>query len=203
LAIRLGFLLFTCLATGCTPTGTARLHEEDDIREAIFRYQFEHNASGQQKRAAVYCLSIGENADPSDEFIKRFAEYKPTVRKISECNVGPFDGVIDKRTHKLGLVFRVGSIKWISGTEVEASGGYYEAGLSASGNTYSVRKRFVKWRVTEDKMNWISENRRAFPSLAVAKSPFHSQPGQRVLTPVFYTYPSPSLGSKPYLGVKW
>jgi hypothetical protein len=115
-----------------------------------------------------------ENADPSDEFIQRFAEYKPPVRKISECNVGPFDGVVDKRTHKLGLVFRVGSIKWISGTEVEACGGYYEAGLSASGNTYSVRKRLVKWRVTGDKMNWISENRRAIPSLAVAKSSFHS-----------------------------
>src|ERR1700676_2637782 len=145
LAIRLGFLFFTCLATGCTPTGTARLHEEDDIREAIFRYQFEHNASGQQKRAAVYCLSIGENADPSDEFIKRFANHNPPVRKISGCTVGPFDGVVDKLTHKLGLVFRVSSIKWISGTEVEATGGYYEAGLSASGNTFTVSKRLGKW----------------------------------------------------------
>ena len=173
-ASRLGLLLFACLVTGCTPTGTARLHEEDDIREAVFRYQFERNASGQQKRAAVYCLSIGENTDPSDEFSKRFVEFEPPVRKISECSVGRFDGVVDKRTHKLGLVFRVGKINWISATEVGASGGYYEGGLSSSGNTYSLSKRLFKWRVTEDKMNWISENLGAFPSLAVAKSRLHS-----------------------------
>ena len=158
-----GLLLFACVTTGCTPTGSARLHEEDDIREAVFRYQFEHNASGQQKRAGVYCLSIGENTDPSDEFIKRFAESKPPVRKISECNVG-LDGVVDKSTHKLGLEFRVGRVNWISATEVGARGGYYEGGLSASGNTYSVRKRLFRWSVTEDEMNWISENLGPFPS---------------------------------------
>jgi hypothetical protein len=155
--VRLGFLLIACLETGCTPTGAARLHAEEDIREAVFRYQFEHNASGQQKRASVYCLSIRENTDPSDELIERFAVSDPPVRKISECSVSPFGGVVDQRTHKLGLVFRVGSIQWISATEVEAGGGYYEAGLSASGNTYSVKKRLFKWRVAADKMNWISE----------------------------------------------
>jgi hypothetical protein len=165
-AIRLSVLVLVCLATGCMPTGAARLHQEDDIREAVFRYQFEHNASGQQKRAEVYCLSIGENTDPSDEFIRRFAESKSPVRKISECYVGPFVGVVDKRTQRLGLVLRVGGIQWISATEVEASGGYYEAGLSASGDTYSVSNRFFKWRVTEDHMKWISENLGTFPSLS-------------------------------------
>ncbi len=156
-AIRLSILVFACLAAGCTPIPSARLPQEDDIREAVFRYQFEHNASGQQKQAAVYCLSIGENADPSDEFMRRFAEYKTPVRKRSECDVGRL-GVVDKNTHKRGLVFRVDSMNWISGTEVEARGGYFEGGLSASGNTYTVRKRLGKWGVTEDKMNWISEN---------------------------------------------
>jgi len=157
-AIRLGFLVFACLATGCMPTVAARLHQEDEIWEAVFRYQFLNNASGQQKRAAVYCLSIGESADPSDEFMKRFAEYQPPVRKISECNVGGFDGVVDKNTHKRGLIFRVGSMNWISGTEVEARGGYFEGGLSASGNTYTVRKGLLgQWMVSEDKMNWISK----------------------------------------------
>jgi hypothetical protein len=154
----MAFLVFACLSTANTRTDATRLHEEDDVREAVFRYQFEHNSSGQQKRASVYCLSIGENTDPSDEFIKRFANHSPPVRKISGCNVGPYDGVVDKLTHKLGLVFRVSSINWISGTEVEATGGYYEAGLSASGDTYTVRKRLGKWRVAKDKMNWISEN---------------------------------------------
>ncbi len=170
-AIRTTLLALACLSTAGTQSDATRLREEDDVREAVFRYQFERNSSGQQKRAGVYCLSIGENADPSDEFIKRFANHSPPVRKISACTVGPFDGVVDKLTHKLGLVFRVSSIKWISGYEVEATGGYYEAGLSASGNTFTVSKRLGKWKVTKDKMNWISENLESLPSLAVAKSP--------------------------------
>jgi len=32
----------------------------------------------------------------------------------------------------------------------------YEAGLSASGNTYTVKKIKGKWKVTNDKMHWIS-----------------------------------------------
>jgi hypothetical protein len=122
----------------------------------VFRHLFEHNASGQQKKAGVYCLSLREDADPSDEFMKRFAGHNPPVRKLSECSIGPFDGVVDKRTHKVGLKFRVSSITWISATEAEATGGYFEGGLSASGNTYTVKKVHGKWRVTKDKMNWIS-----------------------------------------------
>jgi len=42
------------------------------------------NASGQQKQAAAYFLSIGKpGSDPSDEFIKRFANHIPPVRKAS------------------------------------------------------------------------------------------------------------------------
>ena len=65
--------------------GTARLTQENDIREAVFRYQFNHNSSIQGKSAAVYCLSVGEkNADPPDDLIRRFAAFKPPVRKASD-----------------------------------------------------------------------------------------------------------------------
>jgi hypothetical protein len=65
-------------------------------------------------------------------------------------------GVVDKDTGKSGLIFSVGAIKWISDTEAEVSGGYYEAGLSSSGNVYFVKRRDGKWVVTGDKMLWIS-----------------------------------------------
>ncbi len=145
-------------------TDADRLSQESDLRETVFRYQFDHNSSGQQKRAAVYCLSVGEKlTDPSDDFMKRFADHKPPVRKVSECNVDPFKGVIDKRTGKSGLVFRVTNIAWLSETEVEVAGGYYEAGLSASGNTYTLTRKYGKWNVTRDKTNWISQGLKAFP----------------------------------------
>ena len=134
----------------------ARISEEADIREAVFRYEFANNSSIQGRRAAVYCLSIEGNSDPPNVFMKRFAEFKPPVRKISECTTDPYKGVIEKSTGKHGLVFRVKSIRWISDVEVEVIGGYYEDGLSASGNTYTLRKRKKKWKVSDAVMNWLS-----------------------------------------------
>jgi len=94
--------------SGCVSyaTDAARLNQEDSIREAVFRYQFDHNASGQQKKASVYCLSVGNGqTDPSDDLMKRFANHKPPVRKASECQVDPYKGVTDKRTGTPGLIF--------------------------------------------------------------------------------------------------
>jgi hypothetical protein len=134
-----------------------RLSQEDDIREAIFRHQFTHNASGQQKHARFYCLSVGENDnDPTDELLKRFADHKPPVLKRSDCHVHPFTGVSNNRTGTRSLIFRVSGITWISDKKVKAEGGYYEDGLSSSGNIYTVTKQHRKWMVSDDQMKWIS-----------------------------------------------
>jgi hypothetical protein len=133
--------------------------QEENIREAVFRYMFEHNASGQKKNAGVYCLSLGEydhEIDPSDDLMKRLEGNRPSVRKISECVVHPYESVADRRTGKQGLIFRVTSIHWNSLREVEVACGYYEGGDSASGNTYTVVQRNGKWEVKTDKMNWIA-----------------------------------------------
>jgi hypothetical protein len=150
------FLLFAFTSLGVADE-KARQGQDDDIREAVFRYQFDHNASGQQKTAKVYFLGVGEKAtDPSDDFMKRFANHKPPVRKASASHFVRGKGLLDKKTGERGLAFRNTLIKWISDTEVEVSGGYYEAELSSSGNTYTVQKENGKWKVTKSKMNWIS-----------------------------------------------
>ena len=135
----------------------ARQLQEEDIREAVFRWQFDNNVSGQQKRAKVYFLAVGEKSgDPSDELLKRFADHQPPVRKRSACTADAGKGVLDKRTGEQGLLFRVTNIKWKSDTEVEVEGGYYEAGLSASGNLYTLKKEQGKWKVVNDKLVEIS-----------------------------------------------
>jgi ankyrin repeat protein len=135
--------------------------ENDDIREAIFRHQIGPEVPGKQQRVQVYFLSVldhasGKYIDPSPDFMKRFAKNKPRVAKESECTSSPYKGVRDKVTGEEGLIFQVGFIKWIAEDEVEVEGGYYEAGLSASGNTYHLRKKNGKWVVVKDVMNWIS-----------------------------------------------
>jgi hypothetical protein len=53
-------------------------------------------------------------------------------------------------------MFNTGAIKWVSPTEVEIAGGYYEGILSASGNTYYLEKDDGKWKVLKDVLHWIS-----------------------------------------------
>ena len=150
------FLLFAFLSVGMG-ADNARQSQEDDIREAVFRWQFDHNVSGQQKKAKVYSLAVGEKySDPSDQFMKRFADNQPPVRKRSECNADAGKGVLDKKTGEQGLLFHVTSIKWKSDAQVEVEGGYYEAGLSASGNIYTLKNERGNWKVTNDKLVEIS-----------------------------------------------
>ena len=137
-----------------------RAAEELDIREATFRYQFANNASGLKEHAGAYYLSLvdrnGKSDDPPAKLLKRFAGNEPPVKKASESRASQAEGVVDKKTGKRGLIFRIEAIRWISDTEAEVSGGYYEAGLSSSGNTYSLKKVDGRWQVTEAVMNWIS-----------------------------------------------
>src|SRR6266511_3699690 len=100
--------------------------ETDDIREATFRYMFEKNASGQQKAAKVYCVSI-EGKDPADDFMLRFEKDQPPVRKASQCSASAGEGVHDKETGALGLAFRIEKMAKKDETHAEVEGGYYEA----------------------------------------------------------------------------
>lgn len=128
--------------------------DEDDTREAVFRYEFAHNASGQQQNAKVYFLSLDKDKDPSDAFMSRFKDHKPPVKKRSQATREA--EVIDKDTGERGLIFRATAIKQLDENKVTVDGGYYEAGLSSSGNTYTVERIKHKWVVTKDLMNWIS-----------------------------------------------
>lgn len=122
---------------------TDRSAELDDVFEALFRHQFKHNASAMQQNAPAYFLSI-KDKDPSPEFLKRFAGHKPPVKNGTEFEIGK------------GLKFRIESWKWKSDDELELTGGYYEAGLSASGNRFTMVRKNGKWIVEKDQMEWIS-----------------------------------------------
>lgn len=151
-------LLLVIVPSGFT-IDTDRSSQEDDIREAVFRYQFDHNASGLQKRAHAFCLVIGlddKNSDPSDQFMKRFAHHKPAVRKASSCHWNSIQ-VVENRTGRAALVFWCSKITWVSDIEVSVDGGYEEGNVSASSSTYTVRKQNGKWAVTNDRMTMISK----------------------------------------------
>lgn len=159
-------LTATSLLFGCTnpiPT-VGRGVEESLAREAVFRYQFDRNASAIKENAKVYCLAFLTldptkgliKIDPDDEFIQRFAGHVPPVKRNSACDINDRVGVIDRTSGGPGLLFDTGAISWISGTEMQVDGGYYEAPLSSSGNSFRLKKVDGKWLVVQERMKWIS-----------------------------------------------
>jgi hypothetical protein len=121
----------------------AAILEDDDICEAVFRYQFEHNVSVAQQNAKAYFLEIYRN-DPSNEFIARFIGNSPLVKKGSEFSLGK------------GVKFRIDSIKRIDKNMAEVEGGYYEGGKSADANIYTVIREKNGWVVEKVEGLWIS-----------------------------------------------
>jgi len=152
-------VLSSVCVSGFLPVPTSprrdRLADEQDIKEAVFRYQFDHNGSGQQKNAKVYFLSINQTSDPGDDFMNRFKDNKPPVRKVSQATVSA-DGVVDKRTRERGLLFRITGVQWLHENEVEVTGGYFESGQSASRSVYNVKRVNDKWVVQKEKLKRVS-----------------------------------------------
>ncbi len=130
----------------------------EDLREAVFRHLFDHNASGQQKTAKVYCLQVEGKQDPSPELLRRFEGNEPRVTKASLCTFksGAGRGAVQDETGAPGLIFRVDTITHAEGGTAVVEGGYFEAGLSASGNVYELVKEGNQWIVKKDTMRWIS-----------------------------------------------
>ncbi len=150
------FLILMLFLVSCASVPTTnRSRREADIREAVFRHQI-----AEWKRpvpAVLFLDASGEDTDPTDEFLKRFANGHPAVRKVSQgkvSNVG--EGVTDVETGALGVILRAGSIAWLSDLEVTVSGGFYENAQSASGNTYTLRFENGRWKVVGDRVEWIA-----------------------------------------------
>jgi hypothetical protein len=130
--------------------------DDVDIREAAFRHQFEHNASGLQSSASAYCLEVEDRADPPLELLDRFEGHTPPVRPGSACARDDYNGVIDIVTGERALIFRVDAIRRLETDRAWVVGGYFEAGLSATGNTFDVIRTNGVWVVRCEQMHWIA-----------------------------------------------
>jgi hypothetical protein len=179
---RLSFVLVPLLlaySTTLFASDADQISEEDDIREAVFLYQFDHNASGLQKHAHAYCIFVTINdrrVDPSNGFLKRFAHHKPPVRKGSACHWTSGVAVYD-RGGRPALIFTISKINWVSGTEVTVEGGYEEGNVSSSAESYAVNRQSGKWVVTEGPTMVISQNQ-------IGRRVHHGKPPEAITTMV-------------------
>lgn len=139
-------LMGACASAGPAPSPEAQSAATDDIAEAVFRYQFRHNASSLQDRADRYCLSLPGERSPDGAFLQRFDGNTPAVLGVDDC----------RRQSGKNLLFRLQKLDWRSDDEVWVTGGYWEGNLSSSVESYRVRRKDGKWVVDGARMQAIS-----------------------------------------------
>ncbi|MEN6372640.1 MAG: hypothetical protein ABFD64_11585 [Armatimonadota bacterium] len=130
-----------------TPQANDRSAQENVIKEAVFRYQIK------QTKDKIYFLSVGEtgNADPSDEFMSRFKNNHPPVKKWSQSKYTSMQGVRDKTTGARGVILTINSIKWKNGMNAEVEGSYFWNVRASAGYRYTVVKKNGVWTVVNTK----------------------------------------------------
>ena len=140
-------VLFLTSVPGSASSQGQNAELENDIREIVLRYMFEHEAQQQRPYTKALFISV-EKKDPDDKFIARFKGHIPPVRKGSESIItGDVSGVIDKKTREGGMLYSVSEINWINENEVGIQGSYYVANLFAGGCRYRVVRHGDKWIV--------------------------------------------------------
>lgn len=101
-------VLAALLVPGCGVFGSAsRSAMLEDIREAVFRYQFKDEHGPDDTK--VYFIAV-EDGNPSPELLRRFADHKPPVKPRSAC-ISSGRGVTDKQTGERGVIYSIGAIK--------------------------------------------------------------------------------------------
>ena len=142
-------------ASPSSPAGVTQ-QDEDSLREAVLRHMFKTNASGMQQTAKVFCIHLEKGVTPSAAFLARFSANRIRVVDAAGCDEDASRGVVERATGAHGLAFRIDLIAWTDRDHATVNGGYYEAGLSASGNVYTLERKNGAWSVTKDEMQWIS-----------------------------------------------
>ena len=98
----------------------SRSIEQDRVAEALFRHLVQEHQG-----LRVYFLSR-DGADPSDDFMQRFQGERPVIKKRSLSVRGKYRSILDKESGANAGIVSVGSVKWISDSEVEVGGGFYD-----------------------------------------------------------------------------
>lgn len=142
------------------PQGTARIAEEWNLREAVFRYQFAQAMPWEAQRASAYCLSTPGTSearltDPPASFVARFDGMTPSVKSRSACSNTHDGGGIagfDKQTGGPEFLFTAGTARWISSSEAEVPG---FNGPKGTCNLYRLNRVDGVWQVVKDTVDCI------------------------------------------------
>ena len=128
---------------------TFNLPDEDLIREIVFRKFLELRHSNSDKNSKVYYLQIDDNKDPSKNLLKKFADYRVTIKKASELiiSVGDSDPVSDSLAKEKGVLFSISKLDWKSKNEVKVNAISYSGNLGSDGCSYTLKRVNGEWKI--------------------------------------------------------
>jgi hypothetical protein len=146
-----------CSVTADVSLAQAPFAEESsskiDLREAIFRYMFEHYNYG----ASVEAFCIQPEIPQPDRFLRRFSQNKPHVVWSSYCSTsGPMNGMRETKTGKRAVSMSIKNIRWNNGSAAEADVEAYSDGIAANWNILRIEREQGQWIVKHDQPNGVS-----------------------------------------------
>jgi hypothetical protein len=152
-------ILILLLFVSCVPNLSSQVPFADEspskpnLREAVFRYMFAHYNYGPSVK--VFCI---EPERPQlEKFLLRFADIKPHVVWVSDCDLtGPMNGIKCKKTGERGMRMTLKSIQWIGGGEAEASVEAFSDGIAANWNILRLVFKEGRWIVKSDRNDGVS-----------------------------------------------
>ncbi len=133
--------------------------ESDLLAELAIKHLIGYNRGA--NAGSLYFVTLGDDGDPTDEFLARFAKFKSTFRKGSRATKTPKDAesswaVHDTVTGDPGVRLFVKLLRRVSDKEVELSVGQYVGPLNAYRAKYVLKKTRGRWQVVAVKDELMS-----------------------------------------------
>jgi hypothetical protein len=125
-----------------------------DLREAIFRYMFQHYDKGPNVK--FFCTQP-ETPQP-EQFLRRFSKNEPRVVWNSDCETAPktMNGLREKKTGQRAVRMAVSSLESINAHEAEAHLAAFSDGIAANWNILEMARENGRWIVKRDIPNDVS-----------------------------------------------
>src|SRR5271170_4753526 len=119
-----------------------------DLREAIFRYMFEHYHVGPNVK--FFCIQP-ETPQP-EQFLRRFSKNEPRVVWDSDCETAPktMNGLREKKTGQRAVRMTIISLELVKAYEAEAQVVAFSDGMGANWNILQMTKENGRWIVKRD-----------------------------------------------------
>jgi hypothetical protein len=125
---------------------------EEEICEAVFRYQLQQPLADQPQPPRYYLALRGR--DPGEALLRRLRDLTPWAQPLSQCRVTAREGVIDRATGAGGVIVQVTRLAWVHAMAVDVVGGYYISPRHAAGLRYRVESNRRRWTVTTAHLLW-------------------------------------------------